>query len=133
MKITFIPIEERKPSRDGLYLINIDDTVITALWQNNCFVDQARTDNVYKASGWKDISDELSKGIATYVFTITDEAIKSASQDDILRVLGNAVYAGTALIERCERLGKIKADGHHLRQECSERACSLLEECVWYD
>jgi hypothetical protein len=52
----------------------------------------------------------------------------SVSLDQYAADLSNAVYKATEILERLERAGLLRGNGHHLRQKVTEFATTLLRE-----
>ena len=56
----------------------------------------------------------------------TDEELKKMSLKEARTAISNEVYSGSALFELLE--GKVRGNGHHIRQEVARYAQKLMEE-----
>lgn len=64
--------------------------------------------------------------------TYTEEQLKTMTWREAEAELSNLVYSATFLIERLEYAGKVRGNGHHVRQEIVEFATEKLKE-RWID
>ncbi len=58
----------------------------------------------------------------------TTSELKKMSLEDAKSILSEKVYENTRLIELLEGVGKIKGNGHHIRQKLSADVEKILEE-----
>lgn len=62
----------------------------------------------------------------------TQEEAKNMSLETAGNVLGNNIYEASAIYEIMEHAGRVRGNGHHIRQKLVEMAESLLKE-RWID
>lgn len=60
------------------------------------------------------------------------EKLREMTLSDAENAISKSVYAATQLIEQLEYAGRIRGNGHHLRQEIAEFAVKLMRE-RWED
>jgi hypothetical protein len=57
-----------------------------------------------------------------------DEKLQHMTLDDAVSNLSNRVYDATRIVEELEYAGRVRGNGHHLRQEIAAFAVKLLRE-----
>ncbi len=62
----------------------------------------------------------------------TYDEIKAMSKERIKTELANSVYESAYILEALENIGKVRGNGHHMRQQLTELAEKLLNE-RWID
>ncbi|MBK8132621.1 MAG: hypothetical protein IPK48_07860 [Gammaproteobacteria bacterium] len=60
------------------------------------------------------------------------EKLREMTLSDAENAISKSVYAATRMVEELEYAGRIRGNGHHLRQEISEFAVKLMRE-RWED